>query len=736
MLAKRLLMVVGVSSLLAFSLTAAGAVPMTPAFGPERYTRTAGPPNVFSTTFQHCGTAPCQIVVVNGNADGSNRISSASIFLNGLQIAGPADFNQQVGTIVKPVTLAGENKLTVELASKPGSFLTIEVECLASPVVLSALAPGASLLNPTSLLSAFQITNTGTAAAENVQVSSITLAGATLTSPTSLPLGLGTIPVDGFAVVNADFSSGIFSPGGSYPVTVQGTYSVGTSIYCFTLTVNLVIPPAAPGSAPLNTTSVGSNTVSGAPFPPRPPNFGPEENGSGWTVPIGPFVPGTPTPTGTTTQNAPFGDPGDITFLVNQGLGISGSTIAEPSGASGGGVVFATANFFAAYSTGGSYTKLNPTKIFPNDNVGLCCDQIVQYVPSIDRFIWLLQGTDASAVLQPNGVRFASASPADIISSGGTAWTYWNLTPDVFGEPLGTGFDYPDLSVGDNYLYMSWDVGWPGCPTGCNKGHLVARIPLSQIQAGGTVDIGYTTPSDSGSAWGAHLSQNTGDEIFWAGQLNNSTQSLRVFSLAESSNSYFWRDRGVSSWSTSGISSTTPDGKDWLNKASGFPGTATIGATRSGDQVWFAWNAGTDGNFSQPHVELVELERSSDFKVLHQYQIWNNSYAFAYPALATNSCTGEVGLSLEYGGNSSYYENHVVGFWGDFVVYITTGSDVGTGRYGDYVTLRRAPRSDSNPGNLFDAFGYGLNSVSGGGTTVDVHYVQFGRPASACNNIK
>jgi len=85
---------------------------------------------------------------------------------------------------------------------------------------------------------------------------------------------------------------------------------------------------------------------------------------------------------------------------------------------------------------------------------------------------------------------------------------------------------------------------------------------------------------------------------------------------------------------------------------------------------------------------------------------------------------------LEYGGNGNY-ENHVVGFWGDFVVYITTGSDVGTTRYGDYVTIRQEPATEQNPGNLFSAFGYGLNSVASG-TQTDVHHVLFGRPASDC----
>jgi hypothetical protein len=368
---------------------------------------------------------------------------------------------------------------------------------------------------------------------------------------------------------------------------------------------------------------------------------------------------------------------------------------------------------------------LDPTTIFPADAVGFCCDQIVQYVPSIDRFIWLLQGS---------GMRMATASPAQIISSKGTAWTYWNLTPGVFGEPTGTGFDYPELAVGSNSLYLSWDAGWPGCPTGCNSGREVVRASLSQIQAGGTIGLGYTTPSDSGNAWGSHLSQDTGDEIFWAG--HNNTSSMRIYSLKEGSNTYFWQDVGISSWSNSGLSSSTPDGQDWMNKLSGFPGNAVIGVTRTVNQVWFAWSAGTDNNFQQPHVEMVTLNIDNNnppnLSVNQQVQVWNNSYAFGYPALATNACTNEVGMSLEGGGDGNY-ENHLVGFWGDFIAYITTDSNVGTTRFGDFVTIRQAPVTDANPGNLFDAFGYGLDTP---GTTPDPHYVLFGRPASSCQKLQ
>lgn len=711
----------------------ASDAPMTIAFGPKQFSRAGGAPQTFTETFQHCGNAPCQIVVVNGSADGSRRISSASISLNGRQILGPSDFNQQVERIVKPVTLLDQNQLTIRLASSPGSFVTVSVECLSPAAVLEARAPGVSLVNPTTLLSAFHIANTGAVAAENVQVTAIALPGGTLTTPT-LPANLGTIPAGGSAILNADFTGGPFVSGASYPLTVQGTYQVGGFTFCFTLNVSLKIPPSAPGSAPVRSATAGSNFVTGAPFPPRPPDLD-DANGSLWTVPTGPFVPGTRTLTSTNTQMAPGlakaqlpfpAGPSTVEFPANSGLGINGNSIAEPSGASGGGVVFVTANTFAAYSTtgGSSFTQLNPSTIFPADAIGFCCDQIVQYVPSIDRFIWLLQGT--------NGFRLASASPATIINSGGTAWTYWNLPSNIFSQPTGTGVDYPDLSVGNNSLYLSWDVGWPTCPAGCNSGFQVSRISLAGIQAAGTITIEYTNPPDASQAWGGHLMQDTLDEIFWAG--HNSNSQMRVFSLAEGSGTYFWRDVNISTWANNALSSTTPDNQNWLSQCGGgFPGNAVIGSTRVSNQLWFAWSAGTDSNFQQPHVEMVTLDRNNNFSKIQQVQIWNNSYAFGYPALATNVCTGEVGLSLEYGGNGNF-ENHVVGFWGDFIVYITTASNVGTCRFGDYVSIRQAPFTAANPGNRFTAFGYGLNSVPppGIGIQTDIRYVLFGRPSSSC----
>src|SRR5205823_8907919 len=128
---------------------------MTPIFGPKQYVRSTVAPQTSRDAFSRCGSQPAQIVVINGNANGTRRVnSSASVWLNGVQVVAPSELNQQVTRIVKPVTLRDLNQLMVVLSSAPRSFLIIEVDVLASPVILSVGGDGASLLDSGALATA------------------------------------------------------------------------------------------------------------------------------------------------------------------------------------------------------------------------------------------------------------------------------------------------------------------------------------------------------------------------------------------------------------------------------------------------------------------------------------------------------------------------------------------------------------------------------------------------------
>jgi hypothetical protein len=98
------------------------------AHGPENFTRANGAPVTVTKTFAVLNpNTTYTIVIHNGGMQGQfARILSAEITVNGVAIAGPSDFNQQVDRIQKPVTLRADNTYTVELRSSPGSGITVE----------------------------------------------------------------------------------------------------------------------------------------------------------------------------------------------------------------------------------------------------------------------------------------------------------------------------------------------------------------------------------------------------------------------------------------------------------------------------------------------------------------------------------------------------------------------------------------------------------------------------------
>jgi len=408
----------------------------------------------------------------------------------------------------------------------------------------------------------------------------------------------------------------------------------------------------------------------------------------------------------------------------NEGTGNGVNMTPDVNAAANANVVLFSYNSSVMLSldNGNTFNTIDPTTIFPSGPVndasgtnisgGFCCDQIIQYVPSVDRFIWFMQFSGTGGGLSGNNIiRVAAASTADIINSNGTAWTYWDITSTQVGATSGI-LDYPDVSIGDNSVYISSDA--------VGIGLIVMRLPLSEISTSSGFTFWYTQASDGANAYGGHVSQNTGNEVFWAGHVNNS--KMRLFSWKESETSYNWRDRDVNSW-TQAYSSNTPSGVNWLSF--GFPGNAVIGLVRKGNEVWYAWNAGAGGGFSNPQIQVVKV-RTTDYTVVEQMQIWNDDYAFAYPCFATNS-DGEVGISLGWGGDTTE-AHHAAGFMGDFVVYYPRLSTSSVPRYGDYVSIRRY----SPNGRLFDAAGYTTqnNPPPGGGQFQDVHYIQFGRPDS------
>jgi hypothetical protein len=217
------------------------------------------------------------------------------------------------------------------------------------------------------------------------------------------------------------------------------------------------------GSRVAQTGSAEPGRTFGAPYPPADPKPPPPEGRANKhpapDVPRGPFrgflVPGDamkPLDFSSGGGGGAGGDDpvvfGEFTIYGTDGTPKS-TTAADISGAESGSVVMATANRYVSYSTdaGSTFQSLDPTTIFDNTaDGGFCCDQIVQYAPSIDRFIWLMQfstGTNGK-----NRLRIAAASPETVVSSKCTSWTYWDLTTDG----LGVTTTAADATAGNHWL--------------------------------------------------------------------------------------------------------------------------------------------------------------------------------------------------------------------------------------------------------------------------------------------
>jgi len=121
---KKLILITS-ALLLGLFISTSFAVEVT-VLGPKQYFRTTGKPNLYTDTFPGMA-GQGKLLIKNGDTAGKNRLSSALISVNGQQILGPNNFNQQVYNIEVPVNLSENNSVTVQLKSGPASYITIKV---------------------------------------------------------------------------------------------------------------------------------------------------------------------------------------------------------------------------------------------------------------------------------------------------------------------------------------------------------------------------------------------------------------------------------------------------------------------------------------------------------------------------------------------------------------------------------------------------------------------------------
>lgn len=116
------------------------------AFGPQDYTRGTGDPVTVTNTFSVLNpNTQYTLKAFNGGLldDQTELVSSGFVIINGVQVIGPSNFNQNVTEVDVPVTLQASNTISVQVRGQPGGVLTIQIVGVDNdpPTITAAVSP-------------------------------------------------------------------------------------------------------------------------------------------------------------------------------------------------------------------------------------------------------------------------------------------------------------------------------------------------------------------------------------------------------------------------------------------------------------------------------------------------------------------------------------------------------------------------------------------------------------------
>ncbi len=396
----------------------------------------------------------------------------------------------------------------------------------------------------------------------------------------------------------------------------------------------------------------------------------------------------------------------------------------EPSVGMNGRIVWTSGNTYAAVSgdAAQNFTYINPFDNFPADGTAdtpagaFCCDQVVQYDRTRGLMLWYLQyrGTGGCGNCPCGNIGRLAVSRGQR-NQANNSWDVYDFPPSFFGYGATVGFDFPDMALGTNNLYITTNI----CGHGSDRA-ICIRLNLDDLAAAAPVQP-FNTRTSRGNL---RCTQGAGTTMFFGTQVD--TNTLRIYRWPESSGSATSRDRDVTAWST-GSSAPDPGGVDWI--ARDF--NDILAAYLSGPNIVFMWGSAAGGAYPMPNIRIARF-RVSDRTLVDQGAIWSNTVAWAYPAFHPND-RGDVGGTMVYGGGGSYASMIVAiadNYGGSQTgpmdgLTVATGNQSPTGaRWGDYFTGRR----NVPYGNTWAATGYVVRSEEPGRPT-QPHVVWFGREA-------
>lgn len=423
-----------------------------------------------------------------------------------------------------------------------------------------------------------------------------------------------------------------------------------------------------------------------------------------------------------TTTSTPYAST-DFDYFRAQNVspGNFNSGTNEPSVANDGNDVLYTGNWYAAESTdsGHSFTYIDPYTLGPTPalpNGGFCCDQVAIHAPANGITAWGLLYCPTTCGNNPSGdnlIRLAVARNKSDLASG--TFDYYDFSAQTFGFPDGDWLDYPHFGVNADYLILSMNV-FNGA-TFVNS--ILVKFNLSSFTTGNWSANWVSTNSPQDFTW-TPADNSTDSWAYWAATAYGNGSLIRVYNWPPNTDytHVSWNDFTVSFNSeTKDGSCAAPDGNNWCAfddsrvKTGGEVGSST---------VYFMWDAKQGGGFSYPYVEDASFNVSTGPATsVSASQIWNGSYAWAYPGMGVNG-RGALGVSLAIGGGTWGYpgsqfliNDDVSGGW--VAEFLDQGSHSNT-RWGDFLTARAATTGTSI-GDTWIATGFTLQDNSGSAET-------------------
>lgn len=361
--------------------------------------------------------------------------------------------------------------------------------------------------------------------------------------------------------------------------------------------------------------------------------------------------------------------------LDDAATGALTSTINEPSVAASSSSLLVTGNWYASWSAdgGSSWTFLDPFTLFPATPGGFCCDQLATYVPRLGLWVWLLQYAEDSR--GENVLRLAVSR-----QGGAGPWRWWDVAPtDLSGSWSGQWFDYPDLAVSDEHLWISVNLfagrRWTRA--------VVIRYPLTQLSSARPVQRRHWSTTSAGSLRFTQGAQQT----MWFASTLAFRSAVRLFRWDDTSERVQTWEISATGWNARDYDSLCPDGTPWLKR---MDDRITAG-WRSRGQLGFLWTAGRSAGRPHPFVRGVVLDEGS-LDVVREPDLWSPTGAWAYPNASPNR-PGDVGIAAYYGGPSAF-PTFAVGAYDDednrwlTQAIATSTHSPPNESWGDYLTIR------------------------------------------------